>query len=135
MTDFENEDFDLNELLNKNVGEILDAILKTAHRTICPVYSLDNFKEKYSLMLDKAIEKQEKETGNTFAGGEFCFVYVDEKHFKISYDLYFQAKNASWIKSSSESKPQRSDKYLTEDAIKELESQKIVKYEITAPER
>lgn len=87
--------------------------------------------EIYSAPLDMVMEKAQSEGYNCF-GGEFMIHYVDDEHFKISYDLYMQDSKKQWFKRSSSSGKQ-SNVCLTDHSAAELKEKGKVVYTIESP--
>lgn len=94
--------------------------------------TLIDLAEIYSSPLDLVMQKAQNE-GYRCVGGEFIIHYMDDKNFKISYDLYMQNSENKWVKRSSCSKKQ-SNLCLTDDSCKELKEKGKVVYEIYPPE-
>ena len=132
-----NEDLMLNSiedfLEEIDLVEIANAVTETFNRALCPKMDLDEIKNIYTRPLDKIIIRHEKETNNKFISGEFKISYLDDNHYEVAYDLYFQNINEKWIKMSSKSKPINSEKKLKPEAIEELKKEKCVIYEINQP--
>ena len=113
--------------------EIANAVTETFNRALCPKMDLDEIKNIYTNPLDKIIIRHEKESNNKFISGEFKVSFLDDNHFEVAYDLYFQNINEKWIKMSSKSQPISSDKKLKPEAIEELKKEKCIIYEIEHP--
>ncbi len=133
----ENNDLLLNSiddfLAEIDLVEIANAVTESLNRTLRPKMDLDEIKNIYTNPLDKIIIHHEKESNNKFISGEFKVSYLDENHYEVSYDLYFQNINEKWIKMSSKSNPIESARKLKPEAIAELRDKKTIIYEINQP--
>lgn len=93
--------------------------------------TLIDLAEIYSNPLDLVMQKAKSE-GDNCVGGEFMIHYVDDAHFKVSYDLYMQDNKKQWIKRSSSSGTQ-SNVCLTDNSAAELKEKGKVVYAIDPP--
>ena len=93
--------------------------------------TLIDLAEIYSNPLDLVMQKAKSE-GYNCVGGEFMIHYVDDAHFKVSYDLYMQDNKKQWIKRSSSSGTQ-SNVCLTDNSAAELKEKGKVVYAIDPP--
>lgn len=93
--------------------------------------TLIDLAEIYSNPLDLVMQKAKSE-GYNCVGGEFMINYVDDDHFKVSYDLYMQDNKKQWIKRSSSSGAQ-SNVCLTDNSAAELKEKGKVVYAIDPP--
>ena len=79
-----------------------------------------------------SVKQKAKSEGYNCVGGEFMIHYVDDAHFKVSYDLYMQDNKKQWIKRSSSSGTQ-SNVCLTDNSAAELKEKGKVVYAIDPP--
>lgn len=93
--------------------------------------TLIDLAEIYSKPLDLVMQKAKSE-GYNCVGGEFMIHYVDNDHFKASYDLYMQDNKKQWVKRSSSSGAQ-SNVCLTDNSAAELKEKGKVVYAIDPP--
>ena len=93
--------------------------------------TLIDLAEIYSNPLDLVMQKAKSE-GYNCVGGESLILYVDDAHFKVSYDLYMQDNKKQWIKRSSSSGTQ-SNVCLTDNSAAELKEKGKVVYAIDPP--
>ena len=93
--------------------------------------TLIDLAEIYSNPLDLVMQKAKSE-GYNCVGGEFMIYYVDDAHFKVSYDLYMQDNKKQWVKRSSSSGAQ-SNVCLTDNSAAELKEKGKVVYAIDPP--
>lgn len=68
-----------------------------------------------------------------FLNGDFIINYVDDKSYTCEYAIYFQDQQDSAYKIEAKSNLLDMTR-LSEDVQKELESQKIIKFEISEPD-
>lgn len=92
---------------------------------------IDELAKLYSAKLDEIIRK---EIGNnlSYVGGTFNLSYLDEKSFELSFELFFQDAEKDWVKKESKSTPQPIS-YLTDNAVKELRTEKVISFEVDQP--
>ena len=92
---------------------------------------IDELAKLYSAKLDEIIRK---EIGNnlSYVGGTFNLSYLDEKSFELSFELFFQDAEKDWVKKESTSTPQPIS-YLTDNAVKELRTEKVISFEVDPP--
>lgn len=70
--------------------------------------------------------------GYDYGGGKFYVKYVDEKHFKLEFEMYFRDAEERWHKIANESEMR--DITLLEDAlIKTMTTLKVAEFPIEAP--
>lgn len=96
--------------------------------------TLPELADMYSEEIDKIILEKEEQFNYKYIGGEFRITYMDDEYFRTSMSLYFQDASKQWIKTSSKSKLQ-SMKYLKQEAIARLRSEKTVAFEIEPPKK
>lgn len=121
------------DLLNTDIKDLPNVLSQKLDKLLITKMDLDEIKNIYTTPLDKIIIRHEKETNNKFISGEFKVLYLDENHYEVAYDLYFQNENEKWIKMSSKSNPISSERRLKPEAIEELKREKCITYEINSP--
>ena len=92
---------------------------------------IDELAKLYSAKLDEIIRK-EISNNLSYVGGTFNISYLDEKAFELSFELFFQDAEKDWVKKESKSTPQPIN-YLTENAVKELRTEKVISFEVDPP--
>ena len=92
---------------------------------------IDELAKLYSAKLDEIIRK-EIANNLSYVGGMFNISYRDEKSFEMSFELFFQDAEKDWVKKESKSTPQPIN-YLTETAVKELCTEKVISFEVDPP--
>lgn len=94
---------------------------------------LEDLSKIYSVPIDKLI-RDKLLKGNQYGTGRFVIEYVDEKYFKLSYQLYFlQPQDAKWLVVSATSDKQDSN-YLSREARMVLHADKRIEYTVKEPE-
>ena len=86
----------------------------------------------YSDKLNETILNQELQKAAIFINGDFIIDYIDDKTYTCSYVLYFQDRSDEAFKISAKSKPLDITR-LSDEAKKDLETSKSIKFEIPEP--
>ena len=86
----------------------------------------------YSNKITEIILNESLYKASIFLNGDFSVDYVDDKSYTCSYVLYFQDKKDETYKVAAKSKPLDITR-LSEEARKDLETHKSIKFEIPDP--
>ena len=86
----------------------------------------------YSDKITEIILNESLYKASIFLNGDFSVDYVDDKSYTCSYVLYFQDKKDETYKVAAKSKPLDITR-LSEEARKDLETHKSIKFEIPDP--
>lgn len=86
----------------------------------------------YSNKITEIILNESLYKASIFLNGDFSVDYVDDKSYTCSYVLYFQDKKDETYKVVAKSKPLDITR-LSEEARKDLETHKSIKFEIPDP--
>lgn len=96
------------------------------------VKSIDEITEIFADKINDIILKEEFYKAAIFLGGEFFVEYIDEKTYTHYCKFYFQKRDDSTY--NLETKKQRVDiGRLAYEARRELETKKVIKFEIPEP--
>lgn len=121
----------LENISGKDIAKIFIEIFKTPGEV---KFNIDEFPQIFSEKIEEIILNMESKTGEEYISGIFNIIYVDEKSYRCSFDLYFKDKQGKINSYSAESGPVDISK-LTKEAITELQSNGKVKFEIPEPSR
>lgn len=97
-----------------------------------PNMTLEKIAEVLSPYLDDTIKKYE-ERGLKYSSGKFSVKYVDKKHFKLEFGMYFQDEKGTWHKCANESDA-RDSELLEAGAWKTVKALKVITFPILNPE-
>lgn len=100
-------------------------------RVVNSKLSFEELNGLFSEDIDKIIINGKNE-GLKFIGGIFKIIKKDEKIFRVSFQLYFKTKTGKFLTKASESDDMLIE-YLTEEAHKELNDNKVIEFEINEP--
>ena len=107
----------------KKIAEKLEEVLKV---------NLEDIQRTYGDTIYKAILDEENKDGIEYIGGELIFECVDDKNFTCAYNLYFQDEQEKFFKKEAKT-GEVTLKALSPEMRKELQSEKILKFEIPEP--
>lgn len=96
------------------------------------IQKIDEIPEVFAEKINDIILKEEFYQASHFLGGDFNIEYIDENTYTCYCKFYFRGKDNSTY--DLETKKQRLDiARISEEAKKELQDSKIIKYDITEP--
>lgn len=95
-----------------------------------PNMELEDIKQITFPRFQKLIKNYE-EKGWNYGGGKFYVKFVDEKHFKLEFEMYFRDETGSWHKIANESELRDID-LLEKSLAKTMESLKVAEFPIEA---
>ena len=113
------------ELVVENVKDFFDNLFS-------PNMTIEDTAEVASLRLDEVIRKHVAD-GLTYSAGKFRVNFVDEEHFNLEFEMYFQDADKKWHKLANTSEP-RDIKLLEIGAQKTVKALKTIEFPISAPE-
>lgn len=121
---------DIVNAFDRFVNEVVDFVEKLFSDK---KLDLDEFAKSSSKEIDKIILKKIKE-GNEFIAGRFKLMFIDDKNFCFSFDVYLKHPTKSdYTRLNGASKP-ISVTRLQDEAYAELKRLKEISYEIEEPE-
>ena len=95
-------------------------------------YSIEEFLEEACGELPKEIVKMESEQKIEFVGGKTYVEYVDDRNFRLSFNMYFRDPNSDAPKKSTISENVKLS-VLNQSSIEELKSKGKIEFDITPP--
>lgn len=113
------------ELVVEDVKNFFDNLLS-------PNMTIEDTAEVASLRLDEIIRKN-VENGLTYSAGKFRVNFVDDNHFNLEFEMYFQDADKKWHKLANTSEP-RDMKLLEIGAQKTVKALQTIEFPISAPE-
>ena len=113
------------ELVVENVKNFFDNLLS-------PNMTIEDTAEVASMRLDEIIRKNVA-LGLTYSAGKFRVNFVDDNHFNLEFEMYFQDEDKKWHKLANTSEP-RDIKLLEIGAQKTVKALKTIEFPISAPE-
>lgn len=114
------------------IQEAIAALMETIKELLHPNMALQDIASECSPHMDNIIRKYQQQ-GLVYSAGKFKIVYVDEVHFAVGFELYFQNAEKKWQQVSDLSKKIKARSYLTENAWNELYQKRIITYDVQAP--
>ena len=96
-----------------------------------PEMTLEKISDVVSPRLDDTIKKYEK-TGLEYSAGKFSIKYADEKHFQLSFEMYFRDAEGKWHKCANDSE-KRDAEILEAGAWKTIQALKVLTFPIEKP--
>ena len=97
-----------------------------------PNMTLEKISDVVSPRLDDTIKKYE-ERGLKYSAGKFHVKYVDDKHFQLEFEMYFQDDEGKWHKCGNESEKRDAD-LLEVGAWKTIKALKVITFPIEKPQ-
>lgn len=113
------------ELVVENVRNFFNDLLS-------PNMTIEDIAEVASTRLDDVI-RQHVASGLTYSAGKFRVNFVDDEHFRLEFEMYFQDADGKWHKLANESEP-RDIKLLEIGAQKTVKVLQSIEFPIKAPE-
>ena len=113
------------ELVVENVKDFFDNLLS-------PNMTIEDTAEVASTRLDEVIRKYVA-LGLTYSAGKFRVNFVDDDHFNLEFEMYFQDADKKWHKLANTSEP-RDMKLLEIGAQKTVKALKTIEFPVSAPE-
>ena len=113
------------ELVVENVRNFFNDLLS-------PNMTIEDIAEVASTRLDDVI-RQHVASGLTYSAGKFRVIFVDDAHFKLEFEMYFQDADGKWHKLANESEP-RDMTLLEIGAQKTVKALQTIEFPINAPE-
>ena len=120
-------------ITKESIGMAVETIKDFFKDLLRPNMELDDIKQITFPRFQELIKKYEKK-GYDYGGGKLYVKYVDEKHFKLEFEMYFRDEEERWHKIANESE-MRDIKLLEDGLIKTMASLKVVEFPIDAPEK
>ena len=121
---------DIVNAFDRFVNEVVDFVENLFSRK---KLNLDEFAKSSSKEIDKIILKKITE-GNEFIAGRFKLMFIDDKNFCFSFDVYLKHPTKDdYTRLNGASKP-ISVTRLQDEAYEELKRLKEISYEIDEPE-
>lgn len=113
------------ELVVEDVKNFFDNLLS-------PNMTIEDTAEVASTRLDEVIRKNVA-LGLTYSAGKFRVNFVDDDHFNLEFEMYFQDEDKKWHKLANTSEP-RDMKLLEIGAQKTVKALQTIEFPISAPE-
>lgn len=113
------------ELVVEDVKNFFDNLLS-------PNMTIEDTAEVASMRLDEIIRKNVAR-GLTYSAGKFRVNFVDDDHFSLEFEMYFQDEDKKWHKLANTSEP-RDMKLLEIGAQKTVKALQTIEFPISAPE-
>ena len=117
-------------ITKESIGMAVETIKDFFKDLLRPNMELDDIKQITFPRFQELIKKYEKK-GYDYGGGKFYVKYVDEKSFKLEFEMYFRDEEERWHKIANESEL-RDIKLLEDGLIKTMASLKVVEFPIEA---
>ena len=118
-------------ITKESIGMAVETIKDFFKDLLRPNMELDDIKQITFPRFQELIKKYAKK-GYDYGGGKFYVKYVDEKSFKLEFEMYFRDEEERWHKIANESEL-RDIKLLEDGLIKTMTSLKVVEFPIEAP--
>ncbi|MBQ7629966.1 MAG: hypothetical protein IJS81_07110 [Selenomonadaceae bacterium] len=118
-------------ITKETIGMAVETIKDFFKDLLRPNMELDDIKQITFPRFHELIKKYEKK-GYDYGGGKLYVKYVDEKSFKLEFEMYFRDEEERWHKIANESEL-RDIKLLEDGLIKTMTSLKVVEFPIEAP--
>ena len=115
---------------NKNT--LLGSIFDSSNYSHVIIEKIDDVVEYYKDAVNEIILKEEFYKMSSFLSGKFFINYVETNNYTCAYELYFQESKGDSYKLETQSKPLDMSR-LSDEAQKDLKTQKTVKYDIPEP--
>ncbi|MBR1647637.1 MAG: hypothetical protein IJ685_12820 [Selenomonadaceae bacterium] len=115
----------------EQAGKLLEAAKNFFIDLFRPDMTLEKIADVVSPRLDDTIKKYESR-GLKYSAGKFSVKYVDEKHFNLEFEMYFQDEEGKWHKCANESEP-RDSTLLEDGAWKTIQALKVITFPIEKP--
>lgn len=117
-------------ITKESLGMAVETIKDFFKDLLRPNMELDDIKQITFPRFQELIKKYEKK-GYNYGGGKLYVRYVDEKSFKLEFEMYFRDEEERWHKIANESEL-RDIKLLEDSLIKTMSSLKVVEFPIEA---
>jgi hypothetical protein len=118
-------------ITKESVGMAVETVKDFFKDLLRPNMQLEDIKQITFPRFQELIKKYEKK-GYDYGGGKFYVKYVDEKSFKLEFEMYFRDAEEQWHKIANESELR--DITLLEDSlIKTMATLKVAEFPIEAP--
>ena len=118
-------------LTKESVGMAVETIKDFFKDLLRPNMELADLKQITFPRFQELIKKYEKK-GYDYGGGKFYVKYVDEKHFRLEFEMYFRDEEERWHKIANESE-MRDITLLEDSLIKTMTTLKVAEFNIDAP--
>ena len=118
-------------ITKESVGMAVETVKDFFKDLLRPNMQLEDIKQITFPRFQKLIEQYTKK-GYDYGGGKFYVKYVDEKHFRLEFEMYFRDEEERWHKIANESELR--DITLLEDSlIKTMATLKVAEFPIDSP--
>ncbi|MBR6013604.1 MAG: hypothetical protein IK062_07475 [Selenomonadaceae bacterium] len=119
--------------LFENIEETdISKLLTEMFKTPKIKFDIEDFPSIFTEKIDKIILDKKAKSDENYVSGIFTIAYVDEKHYRCAFELYFEDKEGQ-INSISANSDLLDISNLTDDAIRGLKLGKIIKFKISEP--
>ena len=117
-------------ITKESLGMAVETIKDFFKDLLRPNMELEDIKQITFPRFQELIKNYEKK-GYDYGGGKFYVKYVDEKHFRLEFEMYFRDAEERWHKIANESELR--DITLLEDSlIKTMTTLKVAEFTIDA---
>ena len=117
-------------ITKESLGMAVETIKDFFKDLLRPNMELEDIKQITFPRFQELIKKYAK-NGYDYGGGKLYVKYVDEKSFKLEFEMYFRDEDERWHKIANESEL-RDIKLLEDSLIKTMSSLKVVEFPIEA---
>ncbi|MBR5914006.1 MAG: hypothetical protein IKZ58_06560 [Selenomonadaceae bacterium] len=118
-------------ITKESVGIAVETVKDFFKDLLRPNMQLEDIKQITFPRFQELI-KNYTQKGYNYGGGKFYVKYVDEKHFKLEFEMYFRDEEEHWHKISNESEL-RDIKLLEDSLINTMKTLKTAEFSIDAP--
>ncbi|MBO4401127.1 MAG: hypothetical protein J5809_04710 [Selenomonadaceae bacterium] len=119
-------------ITKKSLEMVVENVKNFFNDLLSPNMTIEDVADVASMRLDEIIRKN-VENGLTYSAGKFRVNFVDDEHFNLEFEMYFQDADKKWHKLANASEP-RDIKLLEIGAQKTVKALQTIEFPVNAPD-
>lgn len=119
-------------ITKKSLEMVVENVKNFFNDLLSPNMTIEDVADVASMRLDEIIRKN-VENGLTYSAGKFRVNFVDDEHFNLEFEIYFQDADKKWHKLANTSEP-RDMKLLEIGAQKTVKALQTIEFPVNAPD-
>lgn len=119
-------------ITKKSLEMVVENVKNFFNDLLSPNMTIEDVADVASMRLDEIIRKN-VENGLTYSAGKFRVNFVDDEHFNLEFEMYFQDADKKWHKLANVSEP-RDIKLLEIGAQKTVKALQTIEFPVNAPD-